>query len=129
MRELRSMKWLDQGTVPLTHTMNILRNSRERKDVIFDLELVPSCLINSDLELYEIINLASLLEHHCLEYDHVDMNPTELEKGNDNLRFCEDRFVIRTSQSRQHDKRSSKSPTIVLFDVDTGKISNRHCEH
>ncbi|GKB85208.1 hypothetical protein Tco_0957480 [Tanacetum coccineum] len=48
------------------------------------------------------------------------------------------------SQSRQHDKselyeyvvmnskklegESQKSPTTVLFDVDTGKISIRHCE-
>ncbi|GJV28839.1 hypothetical protein Tco_1385287 [Tanacetum coccineum] len=31
--------------------------------VIFDLELVPTCLINIDLELHEIINLASSLEH------------------------------------------------------------------
>ncbi|GJT68833.1 hypothetical protein Tco_1020313 [Tanacetum coccineum] len=33
--------------------------------VIFDLELVLSCLINNDLELHEIINLASSLEHLC----------------------------------------------------------------
>ncbi|GKC44062.1 hypothetical protein Tco_1061784 [Tanacetum coccineum] len=31
--------------------------------VIFDLELVPTCLINIDLELHEIINLASSLKH------------------------------------------------------------------
>ncbi|GJT61443.1 hypothetical protein Tco_1004976 [Tanacetum coccineum] len=36
-------------------------------------------------------------------------------------------LVIRTSQSRQHDKsesdKSRKSPTVVLFDVDTRRIS------
>ncbi|GJZ67985.1 hypothetical protein Tco_0631225, partial [Tanacetum coccineum] len=32
---------------------------------IFDLKLVPTCLINCDLELHEIINLASSLGHLC----------------------------------------------------------------
>ncbi|GKA01976.1 hypothetical protein Tco_0674641 [Tanacetum coccineum] len=39
---------------------------------------------------------------------------------------------IGSVQSRQHDKsesvRSRKSPTVVLFDVDTGRISIHHCE-
>ncbi|GJZ35987.1 probably inactive leucine-rich repeat receptor-like protein kinase [Tanacetum coccineum] len=41
-------------------------------------------------------------------------------------------LITGTSQSRQHDKsesvRSHKSPTAVLFDVDTGRISIRHRE-
>nr|GEY86517.1 hypothetical protein [Tanacetum cinerariifolium] len=35
-------------------------------------------------------------------------------------------LITETSQSRQHG--SHKSPTTVLFDVDTGRISIRHCE-
>ncbi|GJW91536.1 putative ribonuclease H-like domain-containing protein [Tanacetum coccineum] len=41
-------------------------------------------------------------------------------------------LIIGTSQSRQHDRsesvRSHKSPTPMLFDVDTGRISICHCE-
>ncbi|GKA14585.1 hypothetical protein Tco_0694231 [Tanacetum coccineum] len=35
-------------------------------------------------------------------------------------------LITETSQSRQHGSR--KSPTAVLFDVDTRRISIRHCE-
>ncbi|GJY29631.1 hypothetical protein Tco_0405398 [Tanacetum coccineum] len=71
------------------------------------LDLVPSCLINFDLELHEIIILASILEHLCnalnmlsirvaevfilsfldyfetlhLEYEHVVVYLTQLERG------------------------------------------------
>ncbi|GKC38333.1 hypothetical protein Tco_1050717 [Tanacetum coccineum] len=44
-------------------------------------------------------------------------------------------FITRTSQSRQHVDtslihiESRKSPTAVLFDEDTGRISIRHCEY
>ncbi|GJS00988.1 hypothetical protein Tco_0317496 [Tanacetum coccineum] len=40
-------------------------------------------------------------------------------------------LITKMSQSRQHDKsesvKSCKSPTAVLFDVNTGRISIRHC--
>ncbi|GKD23544.1 hypothetical protein Tco_1225247 [Tanacetum coccineum] len=44
-------------------------------------------------------------------------------------------LIIRTSQSRQHVDtslihiESRKSPTAMLFDDDTGRISIRHCEY
>ncbi|GJX28798.1 hypothetical protein Tco_0236877 [Tanacetum coccineum] len=44
-------------------------------------------------------------------------------------------LIIGTSQSRQHvvtsliHMESRKSPTAVLFDDDTGRISIRHCEY
>ncbi|GJU67745.1 hypothetical protein Tco_1254004 [Tanacetum coccineum] len=34
-------------------------------------------------------------------------------------------LITRTSQSRQHESR--KSPTAELFEVDSGRISIRHC--
>ncbi|GKA73450.1 hypothetical protein Tco_0779752 [Tanacetum coccineum] len=36
-------------------------------------------------------------------------------------------LVIETSQSKQHESR--KSPTVELFDVDSGRISIHHCEY
>ncbi|GJZ81302.1 hypothetical protein Tco_0646296 [Tanacetum coccineum] len=36
-------------------------------------------------------------------------------------------LITRMAQSRQHESR--KSPTAVLFDDDTGRISIRHCEY
>ncbi|GJU29917.1 hypothetical protein Tco_1173506 [Tanacetum coccineum] len=47
--------------------------------VFFDLELVPTWLINPNLELQEIINLSSSLEHLCDSLpscDHVSFGPT-----------------------------------------------------
>ncbi|GJR31483.1 hypothetical protein Tco_1107715, partial [Tanacetum coccineum] len=79
--DLRSI--LELGTISIscrivsnTHRMDYNEDSRERKrwkcSLIFKLELVPSCLINCDLEplsldleLLEIIYLASSLDHLC----------------------------------------------------------------
>ncbi|GJW44131.1 hypothetical protein Tco_0072930 [Tanacetum coccineum] len=36
-------------------------------------------------------------------------------------------LITGTSQSRQHE--SCMSPTAELFEVDSGRISNRHCEY
>ncbi|GKD04264.1 hypothetical protein Tco_1179238, partial [Tanacetum coccineum] len=44
-------------------------------------------------------------------------------------------LITRTSQSRQHVNtslihlESRKSPTVELFDVDSGRISIHHCEY
>ncbi|GKE67108.1 hypothetical protein Tco_1521269, partial [Tanacetum coccineum] len=138
---------------------------------IFDLELIPSCLINSDLELHEIINLASSLEHLCDSLPSCDLEEleyhssgslclylflsfldclklyvlTQLERdsknlligflaqsaGSSNADALDSPYlfvlIIGTSQSRQHDK-SESSPTAVLLDFDTGRISIRQYE-
>ncbi|GJZ96768.1 hypothetical protein Tco_0669102 [Tanacetum coccineum] len=36
-------------------------------------------------------------------------------------------LITRMAQSRQHESR--KSPTVELFDVDSGRISIHHCEY
>ncbi|GKA74136.1 hypothetical protein Tco_0780438 [Tanacetum coccineum] len=83
----------------------------------FKLEFVPSCLISCDLELLslelellEIINLASSLDHFailCLLAILLDQN----------------RYPIDTSLIHIE---SRKSPIAVLFVVDTGRISIRY---
>nr|GEV19566.1 hypothetical protein [Tanacetum cinerariifolium] len=50
--------------------------------LIFDLELVLSCLINSDLELHEIINLASSLERYSRPSHEGYRNTIELPDEN-----------------------------------------------
>ncbi|GJR10378.1 hypothetical protein Tco_0793030 [Tanacetum coccineum] len=125
----------------------------EECSFIFELELVPSCLINSDLEplsldleLLEIIILASSL-------DHLFMNLTQLERVAppsskpafikvdsknllDRISSCTSLFTLPERLKADNTLRlnhlihieSRKSPTVVLFDVDTGRISIRHCE-
>ncbi|GJY25204.1 hypothetical protein Tco_0399930 [Tanacetum coccineum] len=98
---------------------------------IFKLEVVPSCLINYDLEpltldleLLEIINLASSIDYvdsknlldrvsSCISF----FSLLERLKANNTIRV---NHLIHIE--------SCKSPTAVLFDVDTGRISIRHYE-
>ncbi|GKD41796.1 F-box/kelch-repeat protein-like protein [Tanacetum coccineum] len=59
----------------------------------------------------------------CHEYEHVVMNPTQLEWGT--ATFDQNRYPVDTSLIHIE---SRKSPTAVLFDVDTRRIFIRHCE-
>ncbi|GKD58967.1 RNA-directed DNA polymerase, eukaryota [Tanacetum coccineum] len=134
-----------------------------RSTVIFE----PSSLFS---ELLEIITLLSSLDHLCHEYEHVVMNPTQLEWGTatfvdsknslDRVSSCTCLFslperikadnTIRVNQlvtilliessihlldqnrypvdtSLIHIE-SRKSPTVLVFDVETRRIFIRHCK-
>ncbi|GJU11297.1 hypothetical protein Tco_1133693 [Tanacetum coccineum] len=78
-----------------------------------------------------------------LEYEYMVMNPTSLIQrisltgfpaqsvGSSNTDVLDSPcllvLITGTSQSRQHE--SCKSPTAELFEVDSGRISIRHCEY
>ncbi|GJW45740.1 hypothetical protein Tco_0077386 [Tanacetum coccineum] len=80
---------------------------------IFDLELVPNCLINIDLELYEIINLALVVITSGSLFYSIITVPV-INKNSENLldrvsRLYYPVLITETSQSRQHSKSESVS--------------------
>ncbi|GJV28892.1 zinc finger, CCHC-type containing protein [Tanacetum coccineum] len=154
----------DEYTHPSKNTifimMRMIKKLMSLKVILFPFcslifELVPSYLINCDLyplsldlELLEIINLASLLLVDSKNLlDRVSsctslFSLSERLKANNKIRvdqlvtilliessiylLDQNRYPVDTSLIHIE---SRKSPTIMLFDVDTGRISIRHYEY
>ncbi|GKC60721.1 hypothetical protein Tco_1088319, partial [Tanacetum coccineum] len=124
--------------------------------VIFDLEGLWSfefvlsskifksypCLTLSSLPSYDLVSCCQHAHtlHHVeillsISLDNLCIDNLDIFKGDLEYQSCRNaldssyllELIIGTSQSRQHESR--KSPTAVLFDVDTGRISIRHCEY
>ncbi|GJW65562.1 hypothetical protein Tco_0117446 [Tanacetum coccineum] len=85
--------------------------------------LVPSCFVIFDLEplslSLDFIQRISLTGFPAQSIGSSNTDVLDLP--------CLLVLITGTSQSRQHESR--KSPTAELFDVDTGRISIRHCEY
>ncbi|GJX79984.1 hypothetical protein Tco_0328133 [Tanacetum coccineum] len=73
---------------------------------------------------YLRINLQLMIQRISLTWFPAQMIGSSNTGATDSLYLLV--LITGTSQSRQH--RSHKSPTTVLFDVDTGRISIRHSE-
>ncbi|GJV73472.1 hypothetical protein Tco_1493467 [Tanacetum coccineum] len=118
-----------------------------------------ACMIfNLEPFLFDFEFLRSLILHHLLDLNHLDLtfliiltfDDEEIQRisltgfpvqsvrsSNTNVLDspCLLALIIGTSQRRQHIStslihiESCKSPTAELFDVDSGRISIHHCEY